>query len=299
MSYDYRSIPAKPLSEIDLTSGERLSTTVVITPLDAQRLLRNNEKNRRLNQNTVLRYAKMMERGEWDWCDGDGPLKFGANGELRNGQHRLEAQVRANVTGVYDIRTGVPEKSYRVMDSGVKRHVADYFYGREQAENISALARRIVYCGYGFLRPTSSMTGKAAGRPVPTRNQEIEFAESHYDELLEYVRFGLRLRAQHRRGSTAVYSCALWISGFTKDDIESFVNAYVVGSDETSITKETMLKKLLDRNFKPLGHWYGGVTLMAYDAWTQGRGVKILRSPDVTKRYKAAVADFSSRWEVD
>lgn len=298
MSYDYRDIPAKPLSEIDLTSGERLSTTVVITPLDAERLLQNNGRNRRLNKNTMRRYALMMGRGEWDWCDGDGPLKFGSNGELRNGQHRLEAQVMANVTGAYDIRTGVPEESYQVMDSGVARRSADYFYGREQSLNVSALAKRILYARYGYTEPSASM--KSTGdRGLPTRVEEIEFAESHYDELREYVRYGRRLKDQHTRGSNAAYSCALYIGGFGKDEVESFIAAYVEGSDNTGITKETVLKKLVDRNFKPRPHWYGGVTLMAYDAWVQGRGVKLLRAPDVTKRYKAAVADFSSRWEVD
>lgn len=293
MSCDYRSIQAVPLSQIDITSGARSMATVVVTPLDADRLLQNNE-NRKINQNTVLRYALMMEKGEWDWCDGDTPLKVGAGGVLRNGQHRLNAQVLANVTGVYDIRTGVPKESYRVMDSGVMRRASDYFCGREQATNVSALAKRIVYARYGYIEPTQSMRG-AGDRGIPTRNEEIIFAEENYDRLRVFVQLAIRVRDQHKRGSVAAFACALWISGADDDEIKNFVDSYVEGSDETGVTKETVLKKLVDRNFKPRPHWFGGVTLMAMDAWLEGRGMKVLRQPDVVSRYKRAVLAFERR----
>ena len=292
MSYDYRTIEAVPLSEVDLTSGRKSLVTAIVTPLDAQRLLENNTQNRRINQNTVFRYALDMESGQWDWCEADGPLKVGAGGVLRNGQHRLTAQVLANVTGAYDIRTGVPEESYKHTDSGVARIVADYFYGKERANEVSATALRILYAAYGYTEPTGSMKGISAG--IPTRGETIEFAEANYEDIAWYVRIAARIRGQNSRGGISAYAASLYISGEPKNAIEGFTQAYVDGDDSTSITKQTTLKKLMDRNFKPRPHWFGGITLLAYDAWKQGRGVRILRLPDVEKRYKAAVGAFAA-----
>lgn len=292
MSYDYRAIEAVPLSEVDLTSGRKSLVTAIVTPLDAKRMLENNTQNRRINQNTVLRYALDMENGQWDWCEADGPLKVGVGGVLRNGQHRLTAQVLANVTGAYDIRTGVPEESYKHTDSGVARVIADYFYGKERANEVSSTTHRILYAAYGYLEPTGAVKGSSRG--IPTRGETIEFAEANYEDISWYVRVASRIRGQNGRGGISAYAASFYISGEPKNEIEGFTQAYVDGADYTGITKQTILKKLMDRSFKPRPHWFGGITLLAYDAWKQGRGVRVLRLPDVEKRYKAAVGAFAA-----
>lgn len=294
MSYDYRDFDTIPVTSVDIKSGNKSTATVTVTPLDAKSLLENNSRNRAINQNTVLRYAMMMERGEWDWCDGDSTLKFGKGGVLRNGQHRLTAQMLANVTGAYDIRTGVPEESYKNMDRNVRRNVSSYFYGREYPNDVSALANRIMYAQYGYVEPHASM--RAIGEAgIPTDKRIIEFAEEHYDELVECIKKARRVKDQNKKGAPASYGCALWMLGIPDEEKELFVRAYVDGDDYTSLTKQTLLKKLVDRTFKPRPHWFGGVLLMAYDAWTQGRGIKVLRMENVLSRYKSEVAKFSAR----
>lgn len=296
MSYDYREIEAIPLSEVDLTSGRKSLVTAVVTPLDAEKMLENNTENRKINQNTILRYALNMQLGTWDWCESDEPIKVGEHGVLRNGQHRLSAQVLANVVGVYDIRTGVPEESYKNMDSGLARTAASYFYAKERANDVSALANRILYAARGNIEPTGSMKGILGIDGIPTRNELIDFTKENYADLLWYIRQAARIVTQNKRGGVSAYASALYISPLQKDNIAAFIDAYVEGDDNTGTTKQTILKKLLDRNFKPRPHWYGGVILMAYDAWEQGRGVKVLRGPDVVKRYRSAVKEFSAAW---
>ena len=287
MAYDYRELDAVPLASVDLTSGERSLVTAVVTPLDAARLLETN-RNRRINENTVARYARMMQGGEWDWCDGDDPLKFGPGGVLRNGQHRLTAQVRANVTGAYDLRTGVHEEAYKVMDSGRSRVVADYFYGRRDARNVSATANVVVAARRGFYGAKGSAIGNQ-----PSRIEAIGFAEGHYDELQRYVNLANRLRKQNGRGSIAAYAAALYIDETPYEGADQFVDAYVRGDDGTATTKATVLKKLAQREFRPWNAWFGGVALMALDAWREGRGIKVLRHQDVVRRYRRAVEAFA------
>lgn len=301
MARDYRALGGVPISSVDVTSGKRGCYTVVITPLDAQRLLDNNSRNRKISANTVARYAQMMDDGEWDWCDGDGPLKFGAGGVLRNGQHRLSAQVMANVTGAYDIRTGVPEESYKVMDTAKPRSLADYFYGKEYPTQVSAMGNRIVAARHGLIRATGAFTmtttkgAESGSHRVVVRNKKntitrlecIEFVEGHYDELIQYIRLGARIRLQNRVGGEAIYASALYINQVPFDEAEQFVSDYVQGDKETSITKATLLKKLVNKDFKPKAEWFAGAIIMAHDAWREGRPVKVFKTPEA--RYKNAV----------
>lgn len=300
MAYDYRELGGIPISSVDVTSGERGCYTVIITPLDAQRLLSNNSRNRKIAQNTVARYTHDMKNGMWDWCDGDTPLKFGEGGVLRNGQHRLTAQVQANVTGAYDIRTGVPEESYKVMDTARPRSLADYFYGKVYPTQVSAMGNRIVAASHGLIRPTGSFTGTttkgaeqgkhrviARGKGSVSRLECIEFTEAHYDELIQYVKLGARIRAQNRVGGEAVYGSALYIDRISVEEAERFVSDYVLGENGTSATKNAILKKLLNKNFKPKPEWFAGAILVAYDAWCDGRSVKVFKTPEA--RYKSAI----------
>jgi hypothetical protein len=66
--------------------------------------------------------------GKDDWTLTGEPIKFSVTGILRDGQHRLEACVRSGVSFVTDIRFGVPEKAFDVIDTGTTRTNADTFY---------------------------------------------------------------------------------------------------------------------------------------------------------------------------
>lgn len=312
MSYDYREITdAIPITSIQLVTTVRRTYTVVITPEDCKRLLENNNNNRKLNINTVGRYASMMKQGQWDWVDGDMPLKFGTNGELMNGQHRLNAQISADVTGAYDIRTGIPSESFKVMDSGVNRKIADYFGARAGSKDVSALATKVMAVRNGYMSAhtaSSLSTGNghthSVDKPLlltekrlqaPTRVEIVNYAQENYEMLYAYTRLGVSINSQNGRGGASNYAFALFMLGECGNDIKPFVNDYVHGDAACSVTKTTILKKLVDKNYKPKPQWYTGVTLMAFDYWTIGKGQKVIREPDVDARYKKAVVEYQTR----
>lgn len=70
---------------------------MIITPEIAQRLLEKNTNNRNLSINTVNKYALDMLSGRWNEGNAD-PIVINKNGVLENGQHRLNAVIKAGVS---------------------------------------------------------------------------------------------------------------------------------------------------------------------------------------------------------
>lgn len=99
--------------------------------------------------------ASEMTRGEWDFT-GE-PIIFDDNGQLIDGQHRLEAILLSGSTLDFVVTRGVSARAYRNIDRGQTRSVADNNpqpYSREQGAWLNA-GRRLV--GAVTTRLTNSM----------------------------------------------------------------------------------------------------------------------------------------------
>lgn len=94
-----------------------------VSPERAAQFLKQNVNNRPLRKNTVSRYAELMRRGAW--LTSPEPIIFDFNGELINGQHRLAAVVESGCTVQLTVTRGVDPETFKVIDSGVNRTMAD------------------------------------------------------------------------------------------------------------------------------------------------------------------------------
>lgn len=157
-------------SAIYTKSQPKLET---IKPEDAQAILARNTNNRSLNTNTVRFYQKQMEQGKWD-INGE-TIKIADDGQLLDGQHRLEACVRSCVPLVtYVVRDLSPEV-FKSIDAGKVRSHADYLKidGKEGALATLAAAARIAM---GFNKETGEY--KYVGGKLPTY-ELLGFVEKH------------------------------------------------------------------------------------------------------------------------
>lgn len=73
----------------------------VVTPEMAAEMLRHNVLNRRLNKTRVQTLISAIKNGTW--TESPQPICFDKDGNLIDGQHRLEAIVRAEVPVVMTI----------------------------------------------------------------------------------------------------------------------------------------------------------------------------------------------------
>jgi hypothetical protein len=132
---------------------------VTMTPEWAAKLLATNKNNRSISKNAVAAMARDMIAGKWR-LNGDA-VRIGADGELKDGQHRLSACVVAGVTFQTLLMTGVDKEDQLTIDRGRPRNIGDTLtmtFGIQGGKAVSAAIRNLVI----FARQDLAATPTAA-----------------------------------------------------------------------------------------------------------------------------------------
>lgn len=117
--------------------GSLKASVELIDAAFAERLLANNELNRKISGVVVDKYARDMRDGRWR-LNGQ-TIKISASGKLMDGQHRLEAVKKAGRPFYAIVVRGVPEAAFGSLDVGRRRALGEVL--RDQGEtNTSILA---------------------------------------------------------------------------------------------------------------------------------------------------------------
>ena len=124
---------------------------VRMTPKMATELLEKNgpdlgniQRNRRIADKTIQRYAADMEKGYWK-LNGQ-TVKISDNGRLIDGQHRLFGVVRSGRTVTMLVARGIDQATFTTFDNGASTSFGDYLRGLEVPYHTSiAGAARIVW----------------------------------------------------------------------------------------------------------------------------------------------------------
>lgn len=104
----------------------------VVTPMTAQLMLDqfNTDNYRKANANTVKRYAKLMQQGEW--ITSASTICISKDDVLINGQHRLMAVVKSGCTVEFVvIRNAMPDSKY-VVDTHMPRKMRDHVQCKQE-----------------------------------------------------------------------------------------------------------------------------------------------------------------------
>ena len=99
---------------------------ILITPTMAKELLEKNINNRNVKQPVVARYAKDMIAGKWKQDTAE-LIKISKTGLILDGQHRLLAIVKANVSIYFHIASELEDNIFDVLDTGSIRNSCDVF----------------------------------------------------------------------------------------------------------------------------------------------------------------------------
>ena len=98
----------------------------LVTPKKALEMLTTNSGNRRVRDPRVLRYAEDMKQGRWITNTAE-PIKISKRGLLLDGQHRLEAIIKSNVSIEMLIAYDLEDSIFKVLDTGLARNASDTF----------------------------------------------------------------------------------------------------------------------------------------------------------------------------
>lgn len=170
-----------------------------VTPELAEEWLKRNESNRNLRPKHVSKLARAMEQGEFHFV-GD-PIRFGTDGRVLDGQHRLFAVMRSGTTHEMLVIFGLDGDTQQYMDAGKPRTTADQVglqLGKSAASVWSSVVRLLVRWDAEDL---------LSNILVPTDPEVIAFIRENDTELERAVR---RAKATYStvRGSMAVSGAA-------------------------------------------------------------------------------------------
>lgn len=144
-----------------------------IGPIKAEEYLKKNVRNYRpVTETLVEKYAEDMAIGKWEQ-NGES-IKFYENGDLFDGQHRLNAIIKSKTTLPLMVERGIPNET-TIADWGGGRTIRQW--GKANDLNISNVTQGIARAIIAGL----SRGGVAKGKTT-------RFIEEHYDELREAER---------------------------------------------------------------------------------------------------------------
>jgi hypothetical protein len=197
------------------------SDVELINPTTAERwLAENNHVNRAIRPRVVTRYAAEMASGEFP--NTGESIIFDWDSQLVSGQHRLLAIVESGVTLSMVIVRGVDPAVRDVVDTGVKRTLADSLrlHGEVDSNNVAAAI------GY-FWRYTQ---GKMRWPNIrPSNIAALALLEEH-PGLREATKVGSRLR-RRLGGSVGLYGALFYVFDYIDHDTaEEFVEQLTTGA---------------------------------------------------------------------
>jgi len=104
----------------------KVQGSFLLNPLDAKIYLANQAKNRKLTQHRVEEYTYLMQTGRWQSASDGSVLFVNKEGKLINGQHRLTALIKADVSLPFMIIQADTSSSSMeaIFDQGQNRTVA-------------------------------------------------------------------------------------------------------------------------------------------------------------------------------
>lgn len=204
---------------------ETTRTVEMISPDVARRYLDPNRDNRKVRQHRVDSYADQMRRNQWKYT-GEA-IKFGKNGRLLDGQHRLLAIIAANVTLPMDVIRGLDEDIFNVLDSGLLRGTGDALgFDIKNSTGYAAISRLMYVIDAGgdprFQRDRAAVTKTDFAEYFHNNRGLIEAAHSYAD----------RVYRTFRSANKTAWAC-LTVMGLRVDSNEmtEFNSSVVTGAD--------------------------------------------------------------------
>lgn len=256
---------------------------VTMTPKDAERMLaRNADENRNPSKSNIALLAELMERGEFDSENGQ-TIVVGADRKLYDGQHRLAAQVRANVPMKWLVVTvDDGSEAFKTIDGGRKRKVADYFKDEKNATVFSAVASfgyaaekaksglMTALRGHQPAKVQSGVTGNSSAN-VP-RHLVVKYGEENRAKVSKATEMAVSMRAATGSlGTPSVFGkFVLLLMILGEDDyLPEFVNDYCLPAPDcktcAAAKTKIMANYARDEKRKPEDKWLLGLLLDAYD----------------------------------
>lgn len=253
-----------------------------ITPKKAAKYLEFNTGNRRVSQNNLNKIISDMKEGRW-MMNGD-TISFLESGKLSDGQHRLLACVKSNVTFDALVARGLPEDSMSTKDIGKPRSIANVLTirGIENSQIKTAAAKVIRVLEpvlENHVTDIKSLNYKGSSTVI------MDFVIENDDLLDLSVRAVSRNNAVHMRQKSVHAAMYFILHGISPDLAAEFYTHLITGAnlgidDPIYKLKEALNRRSMIVRTKKTDNevseklWIVAVTIKAWNYWLSGSTVK-------------------------
>lgn len=245
-----------------------------ITPNGAAKILAsNNEVNRKLREKTVLMIARDIKDGSFNGLNGE-TIKFGEDGMLKDGQHRLAAIVESNTPTQVVVAYNVPNESQSTIDMGAKRNYADLLHmrGEINTPTLAAITKQVALREYGL--------GVTDGRMISYVQQDKILEK--YPELRDITREVQNLHNYTNLLPQSVMGLCLFTFGKIDEEDASFFLARVADGQNLErgnpiYALRRRIEILKEGGNRPSIRMLLGCTIIAWNAWRDGKDIVLIK----------------------
>lgn len=270
------TVNAQPVTD----TGQVKTQTILIVPELARKWLEENVKvNRPVSDRMVKLYARAMTDGRWR--ENGEAITFDKDGNLINGQHRLWACIESNVSFRTLVAWDVPKDAFPTIDTGKKRSASDVLFmsGMDipYKTQLAAAIRAIL----------SYRGGYEINQRVFNNDEVLEFINVE-PAVIQSVKTTRLALGGPLSGTASHVGAVMYLASHTKD-VSDFVSklgsgvGLVKGSPILTLRSKLLLSK--GRAEARERFWS---TVVAWNAYVDGRNLSIIRLPEQSIKIKGA-----------
>lgn len=258
-----------PLASLPVPSTIETQVITITPELALDWLTTRNIHNRKLRERHVRDLALQMKTGTFVF-NGD-PIRFAANGDLLDGQHRLQACVEAEVPFQALVIYGLENEVQDTMDIGQNRHVGDVL----ELANIKNSHKIGTLAALAMKYERKELVSKPA--PYPANSVKAWVLENN-DALQESYSYVMSCSPPHRCGLSPIHLSFLLYEA-TKVGLGDVAREFVYGySTRLGITQGSGIHRLVRfvdinnrPNAKPNRLIYMAVLFLCFNQFVEGR----------------------------
>lgn len=259
---------------------------VDVTPALAERLLGQNESNRKLRRAIISRYASDMAARRWA-MNGE-TVKVSVDGALNDGQHRMAAVIKSGVTVPMLMVFGLPREARMTVDVGVARTAGDFLgmAGVKNANYAAAISKRLLMYRRGQYYENS----KDERFLAPTKVEIHEFFDKHRAAVSSAASVVGGTRLFSKYSVAAVGSAHAILHALDREKAAEFFLRLSEGADLASgnpilVLRAAMMTAFSERNTRTEQRLE--LILRVWNLWREGKSIR--RRPDLRGDYPKLV----------
>ena len=256
----------------------------VITPEIAREYLKFNQVNRPLNKTTVDYYADQMKRGQW-MMNGEA-ICFADGGLLINGQHRLNAIIKADVSVQILVVRGVSQDAFITFDNGRNRTMGDVFslIDVPNANNVAAILKRYFLLKQGKVVVTSDSNLSSARQHKITKQDMMECYKENGVLIQAITKFSTlcfqKLNIMKVSEVGAIYLFLVKENKHPIEFVESFFRMLFysenVNNSTINIFRDKVIQSKLQSSLKMVPKYKDALFAKTWNAYVTNKELKVL-----------------------